>query len=311
MELTFKHIEQVMTLHQYGSFRRAADVLCISQPALSRSVSTLEEKLGVKVFDRTRGGLVPTRYGEIILKRGERVLKELALLERDVSMVHGGEKGIISLGCGPFPAEVLAGEAIGRFNRTYPKMSVKLMVDHSSRLTTLLRRRVIDFFVADAFPLEEASEEFEATPLPQQQGYFCCGTSHPLAALPCPTIEDIFAFPLALMWVPSRILHLLSTLLKRDIRSLEDIGNGLVQCDSLNVLLKIVASGEAFTITSRELMEQTRFKEQLCFLPLTVPEMTTNYAIISLRESTSIPAIHHLRELFVQVAEDVVYKEGA
>lgn len=195
MPITFRHIEQVAALNRFGSFRRAAEVLCISQPALSRSILTLEEQLGVRIFDRTRGKLTPTRYGAIILQRGGRVITDVELLRRDILMLQGGEKGVIRIGCGPFPVEVLAGEAIGRFNAIYPKMSVRLKVDHAPQLTALLRDRSIDFFVAESYPVKDAPEEFETTPLPQQQGYFCCRKDHPLAALPSPTYEDIFSFP--------------------------------------------------------------------------------------------------------------------
>lgn len=309
MHITLRHIEQIDALCRHGNFRLAADNLCISQPALSRSILTLEERLGVKLFDRTRGKLLPTRYGALIQQRGQKMLREMQLLHRDISMLRGGEEGIIHIGCGPFPGEVLAGEAIGRFNKLYPKVTVKLTVDHAPRLNGLLRKRAIDFYVADASQMHN-NQEFTLTPLPQQQGYFCCRKEHPLTELPSPSFQEIFSFPMAIMWTSEPVLALLSKLLGKRIRRLEDLGTGLIKCDNLHTLLRVVSSGDAFTITTREVFDKSVFKDSLRLLPVHVPELRTDYAIVTLKGRSTIKAIACLHDLFTAVADELVYRDA-
>ncbi|WP_272701267.1 LysR family transcriptional regulator [Desulfovibrio sp. Fe33] len=310
MDITIRHIEQIDVLSRYGNFRLAANKLCISQPALSRSILNLEEKLGVRLFNRTRGKLRPTRYGALILQRGEKLLHDMTLLHRDISMLKGGENGVIHIGCGPFPGEVLAGDAIGRFNKIYPKVTVKLTVDYAPRLTGMLRKRLIDFYVADASHMLD-SPEFDLTPLPQQQGFFCCRKGHPLTETPAPSFADIFSYPMAIMWISAPGLELFSRLKGKDIGKLEEIGTGLIKCDNLHTLLRVVGNGDAVTVTSREVLDNIAFKDQLHLLPVLVPELRTNYYIVALKERSAIGAVDCLHGLFREVAEEVIRKDPA
>ena len=305
MDITPRHIEQIEAVHRYGSFCRAAEKLCISQPALSRSILVLEEKLGVKFFDRARGKLVLTRYGRIVLSRGESILREMLLLHRDIDMLHGGVQGVLHIGCGPIPAETLAGDAIARFNNLYPQMTVKLTIDHAPSLTQLLRNRVIDFFVAELQQIAN-KQEYEIIAMPQQQGHFCCRKGHPLATRDSITFSDILAYPMALMWLSERIFTLFSRLSGKDIQKNEDLVSGFIECDNMNILLRIVNNSDAITITSREILAESIHKENICLLPLRIPEFTSGYSIVSLKDFSTIPAIDALKNLFLEVATQKV-----
>jgi len=100
-------------------------------------------------------------------------------MHRDIALLQGFEAGVLYIGCGPFPAEVLAGDAIAKFNNHFPKLSVKITVDLSPRLITLLRERSVDFLVAEIDHLADL-EGIDIIPMPQQQVYFCCRKQHPL-----------------------------------------------------------------------------------------------------------------------------------
>jgi DNA-binding transcriptional LysR family regulator len=64
--ISYQQISHARALLEYGSFRKAAQVKNISQPAFSRSIANLENYLGVTLFNRQRGNITPTPYGEII-----------------------------------------------------------------------------------------------------------------------------------------------------------------------------------------------------------------------------------------------------
>lgn len=305
MDITPRHIEQIKAVHRYGSFCRAAEKLCISQPALSRSILILEEKLGVKFFDRMRGKLVLTQYGRIVLNRGESILREMLLLHRDIDMLHGGVQGVLHIGCGPIPAETLAGDAIARFNNLYPQMTVKLTIDHAPSLTRLLCNRAIDFFIAEAHEMEK-DQVYDVIAMPQQQGYFCCRKDHPLATRDSVTFSDILDYPIAVMWLSGRIFSLFSKLSGRDIQKSEDVGVGLIECDNMNMLLCMVSGSDAITLTSREILSQSPHKDQIHLLPLLIPELRSAYDIVSLKGLSTIPAIDSLKNLFCEVAAQKV-----
>jgi len=89
--ITLNQISHARALKTHGNFRRAAAALNMSQPALSRSIKKLEKSLGVKLFDRQPGGIMPTAYGEVLLNRAETILNETEAMQRDITILQGFE----------------------------------------------------------------------------------------------------------------------------------------------------------------------------------------------------------------------------
>lgn len=309
MEITPRHIEQIQALYRYGSFRRAAEKLCISQPALSRSILVLEEKLGVKFFDRAQGKLLPTPYGRMVLSRGGSILKEFEILHRDINLLQNSEQGVLTIGCGPIPAETLAGEAIGRFNGLYPNVTVKLVIDHAPNLEKHLANRALDFFVAEASQLN-ARQEYDTIAMPQQQGFFCSRKDHPLATRPSVTLDEILAYPMAIMWMPDRIFTTLGKISGRPIQSSDDLDVNFIECNNLNTILSIVKWSDAITVVSREILSVSVHRESIHVFPQVVPELTTCYNIVSLKNYSTIPAIDCLKNIFLETAARKVQSDN-
>jgi hypothetical protein len=71
-----RHIAHVLALARHRNFSRAATEVCLTQSALSRSIQTLENQLGVRLFDRGRDGAEPTAFGELVVRRARRVAFE-------------------------------------------------------------------------------------------------------------------------------------------------------------------------------------------------------------------------------------------
>jgi DNA-binding transcriptional LysR family regulator len=86
-----RQIEVVRALAKRRHFGLAAKQLGVSEPALSRSLKQLESELGVRLFDRQ--GVVPTLFGEIVLKHGERAVTEFDELLRELALAKGLEIG--------------------------------------------------------------------------------------------------------------------------------------------------------------------------------------------------------------------------
>ena len=122
MILDIKLLRQMLSLAKHRNFARAAESLHISQPALSRSISNLEETLGVQLFDRTSGGVVPTAYGRLILERGREIVAKESELRREIRLMQGIEIGELAIGAGPFPFEISVGPAVSRLIATFPKL---------------------------------------------------------------------------------------------------------------------------------------------------------------------------------------------
>src|ERR1700709_120993 len=107
---TLKQMSHARTIAHLGNFRLAAQVLHMSQPALSRSIQTLEEGLGVKLFDRLSHGVLPTEFGETFLKKAQVLLDLRDDLEREMHLMQGIDQTAVRVTAAPFPYELLVSQ---------------------------------------------------------------------------------------------------------------------------------------------------------------------------------------------------------
>jgi DNA-binding transcriptional LysR family regulator len=86
---------------EHGRLTTAADELCVTQPALSKSLRRLEDELGVPLFQRTPSGMVPTTYGITLGRRARLIQLESLSARTELQMLREGGFGSITIGIGP------------------------------------------------------------------------------------------------------------------------------------------------------------------------------------------------------------------
>src|SRR5436309_8586270 len=97
--LKLHDVRVLMSVVQAGSMNKAAERLATSQPAISRAISDLEHALGVRLLERNPGGILPTQYGEAIIRRGLAVFDELRQGIKDVEFLSDPTSGELRVGC--------------------------------------------------------------------------------------------------------------------------------------------------------------------------------------------------------------------
>ena len=99
--IALDELQKVIILAKTGSFNKAAKALNISQPALTKKIARLEDRLKVSLFYRTRRGTTPTAFGRYLIQHGEGLLEQSAGLMHDLRLIAGVEMGELHLGVGP------------------------------------------------------------------------------------------------------------------------------------------------------------------------------------------------------------------
>jgi DNA-binding transcriptional LysR family regulator len=100
-------LRHITAVARTGSFTRAAEEEAISQPALSRSIQSLEAEYGVKLFERGQGGVSLTPAGSLAVEQAKNVLSAAAELDRNMALFGRGEAGRLAVGFGPLVASLL------------------------------------------------------------------------------------------------------------------------------------------------------------------------------------------------------------
>src|SRR5881392_1772329 len=106
--MDIKQLKALVTVAEVGSVTRAATVLHLVQPAVTRQIRTLEEELGVPLFERTRQGMRPTEAGAAVVERARRALHELERTRAEVRPTPGEVSGIVTVGLLESTLELLA-----------------------------------------------------------------------------------------------------------------------------------------------------------------------------------------------------------
>lgn len=131
--IDFKALETFVWVANLRSFRRAADRLNTTQPAVSMRIAQLEEFLAIRLLDRDRRLVAPTAKGTELLAHAERLLRLRAEMIESVGD-GAAVRGIVRLGVSESIVHTWLPELIERVNRTYPNLELEIEVDNSPSL---------------------------------------------------------------------------------------------------------------------------------------------------------------------------------
>jgi DNA-binding transcriptional LysR family regulator len=130
-----------------GSMAKAAGDLAMSQPAVSYAVAEMEHALGVPLLERSSQGVIPTIYGEALLKRSQVVFNELRQGINEIGSLADPSVGELRLGTTP-PMSAIASAVFNQLVPRYPRMSFALSVGATDGLLRALRQRDIELVIS-------------------------------------------------------------------------------------------------------------------------------------------------------------------
>ena len=308
MAIDLRLLRCALALAKHGTFARTAQVIHVSQPALSRSIQEIERRLGTQLFERTPRGVVPTDAGSIFLDHAREVVARAADLNREMDLLKGLKKGELSIGSGTYPSEMLVDQAVARLLRGRPAVRLRIQTDNWTNLLPLLRRRELDFAVIHVAGVEDESE-LDIVRLNPHQCYFVVSKQHPLvASKESVTLQDILQFPAV---ATSRFT---SDMLKRFLagtvvnpRSSVVKSFPAIACESLAMMKTITAGTDAFSMLPLNVVIPEVHAGKLVVLPLVVPWMLANFGVVRLAHRTLSPlgetCVRFLMEVDAEIVE--------
>lgn len=120
------HLFRLQAIIEAGSMRRAAEVLCITQPALTRSIAQLEARFGQRLLDRHSRGVVPTAFGLQVLRSTRRMARHWAVIEEELMSGRRGAGTTLRVIAGPMWRAVVVPAVLGQLQQQFPDLIVEL-----------------------------------------------------------------------------------------------------------------------------------------------------------------------------------------
>ncbi len=127
-KVTLRHLQALVTLAATNSFSKAADLLAVTQPALSATIKQLENQLGIKLFDRTTHQIGLTAQGAVVLEYAKHLLNTATNTFADIEHVIGTGRHRIRIGAIP-SAVTLTAAVIARYNAVHDQHVEILLQD--------------------------------------------------------------------------------------------------------------------------------------------------------------------------------------
>lgn len=132
MDFTLRELEIFSKVVELESFSKAAEKVFLVQASVSERIASLEQKVGTRLLDRLGRRVVPTAAGELLYKHAVLLLEGKATAQLEMERFLGLEQGDIAMGGSTIPGEYILPNVIGRFNQSYPHISVNLAIGDSS-----------------------------------------------------------------------------------------------------------------------------------------------------------------------------------
>src|SRR5882724_5269187 len=145
IDLNLRQLQTFVTVARLGSLTRAANLLHLSQPALTKQIRQLEETLGVRLLDRNTRGVEPTRIGKELVPSVERLLTEINSVIVNIKELAARSRGVVRVAALPTIAATILPAAIAKLKERHPGISVRLNDKLAQRIVKLVKDEEVDF----------------------------------------------------------------------------------------------------------------------------------------------------------------------
>jgi DNA-binding transcriptional LysR family regulator len=204
-----EQLEYVAAIARLGSFRRAAEELHISQPALSETVRNLERELGVDLLDRHRSGARVSEEGRELLPHIVNVLDAVDVLRRAADDRHHTSR-MVRVGTVNAGTVRLLTPTIRAFREAHPSTQVEVVGAQEAHIHRALREGSFELGLLTCLADDDMPPELETTRLLRGRAVVVVRPDSRLAELDAIGVEDLLSVPLILMrsgYLMHRLLH--------------------------------------------------------------------------------------------------------
>jgi DNA-binding transcriptional LysR family regulator len=308
--LELRHLRHALALGRYRNYGRAAEALHLTQPSLSRSIATLEEELGVRLFDRSKNGVRPTAFGELLLQRGAALLEGEAEFRREIQLLAGLELGTLCIGAAPYPVETSVGTAVARLLGAHPRLRVEVLCADADEIARRVLAGQFDVGIADPRVIAE-TPRLHCELLHSHPVYLACRPGHPLAGRDDLALDDVLGYPLA------------TTVLAGPQGAAASRGRGAgfldkasgvftpaVHVNSLSLARRIAQESDALIPATASMLAADLAAKKLVTLDFQAPELKTEYGLITLADRSLAPATVEFVSILRTVEAEIVAAEA-
>ncbi len=290
MHIEFRHLRTIKAIHDAGGLARAADVLHITQSALSHQVKGLEDQAGVELFVRRSKPLKLSAAGMKLLRLAERILPEIEAMEEEFDALRQGRAGRLHIAIECHACFDWLFPVLEQFRRAWPDIDIDIRPGLAFTALAALAREEVDLVISSD---PETLEGITFNPLFDYSPTFIAASNSPLAQKPFVVAED-FADQTLITYPVDRarsdVFSQLLTPARVEPRAHR-------QVELTTVILMLVASGRGVAVLPDWVLREVKYQPDYITRPVTEHGLTKRLYAATRTEDVTEPFMAHFLRL--------------
>ncbi|MCK0103361.1 LysR family transcriptional regulator [Pseudohalocynthiibacter sp. F2068] len=290
MHLEFRHLRSIKAIHDAGGLGKAADLMHITQSALSHQIKGLEDQAGTELFVRRSKPLKLSAAGLRLLRLAEKILPEIEATEEEFRGLQSGKTGRLHIAIECHACFEWLFPVLEEFRKAWPDVDVDIRPGLAFEALPALQKEEVDLVISSD---PEIIDSVEFSPLFDYEPVFVASAQHPLAAEEYIVAEDFRDEMLITYPVERTRLDVFTQLLtpaKVEPRAIR-------QVELTAVILLLVASNRGVSVLPDWVVREVRYNSDYVTRRITENGLTRRLYAATRVEDTTKPFMSHLIRL--------------
>jgi DNA-binding transcriptional LysR family regulator len=259
--MDIRQLEMFQAVAEEGSFTRAGERLHVSQSAVSRQIKLLEEELGGVLLHRRGKGVILTHPGELLLKTGNRLFRDIQDVVWQISETHQLRRGTLRLGGGMTVCIYILPKLLKKYRSLYKQVDLRVTSGTSESILRMVRNHEVDLGL---LTLPIVAKDLEVIPALKEEMGVVTALGHPLARKRSVQPQDLAKLPLILFEQGSNTRKVLDQFFLE-----EQIPVDLaMETENVEIIKAMVANGIGITIIPYTAIAKDIRQKHFCYMPI-------------------------------------------
>lgn len=289
--MDIKQLRAFITISDTKNITKAAAMLNVVQPAVSRQIQLLEEELGVLLFERGRHGMQITQEGRVLEGYARRALKEIEQAKMELTSSDSALKGTINIGIVASLSELLSVALMRVIKKKFPEVNLKISVGYSGHLEEWLISGDIDLALNYG---STTSKFLDVKPLVREKLWLIGPADSQLNQKVALDIVDMAELPFILPYSP----HRLRTVTEHGFKKLNLEMNIVAEVNDLHIQKQLVKEGFGYTILPLVSVKSDIYQKTVKVAPINHLEFIRDIGV-------SLPNTRHVSKLMYTIANEI------
>ena len=280
LPFTLQQLRILKAIATEKSFTKAAEILFLSQPYLSKQIKILEQNLDVCLLKRNSNTIDLTENGDIFLQYADRILALCEESCRALIDLKNGERGNLSIGASQTIGTYLMPRLLALFAQNYPQIDLKVQVNSTRLITKQISNRQIDLAVVGGEVPQELKNNLKVEHFVEDELNLIISNSHPFAKRKKIKKEDLYHLNFITLPTNSTIRKFVDSILKQNSIEIDQL-KVIMQLNSIEAIKTAVSLGLGAAFVSSSAIEKEIQLKTVKILEIDSLKITRILSIVS------------------------------